>query len=322
MTALDPYIGPAAGVGASLLWSFTTLLFTAASRRLGATFVNALRILFAVVWLGLTHRVLAGTWIPEASARQVVLLALSGLVGLSIGDWALFAAFVSIGPRLSSLICTTSPIFAALFGWLALGETLSAVAWLGMLLTIGGVAWVVLERPAPGSAMLGPNRAWGVVLALVAAACQAGGYLLSKQGIGHGWLPREQHLSPQTATLIRMFFAAIFVIPLILWLAARARIGLRPGPPRRTTDVGPRRRVGYVYTLCGSLVGPFLGVWMSLVALDRVKLGVAQTLISLTPVFILPLVVWVYKERVSLRAVLGALVAVAGTALLFLPQAG
>jgi len=318
ITSLDPYIGPAAGVGASLLWSFTTLLFTAASQRLGATRVNALRIVFAVLWLGLTHRLLAGTWIPAASTRQVVLLALSGLVGLSIGDWALFASFVSIGPRLSTLLCTTSPIFAAFFGWLILGETLNAVAGFGMLLTIGGVAWVVLERPAPGSALVKSNRVRGVLLALAAAAFQAGGYLLSKQGIGHGWLPREQHMPPQTATFIRMFFAAIFVFPLI-GLAARLRIGVRGN----LAPIDQReRRVGYVYTLCGSLVGPFLGVWLSLVASDRVKLGVAQTLISLTPVFILPLVVWVYKERVSLRAVLGACIAVAGTALLFLPQSG
>lgn len=318
MASLDPYIGPAAGVGASLMWTFTTLLFTAASQRLGTTRVNALRIVLALVWLGLTHRLLAGTWIPAATTRQVVLLAVSGLVGLSIGDWALFASFVSIGPRLATLLCTTSPIFAALFGWLVLGETLNAVAGLGMLLTIGGVAWVVLERPAPGSALVKSNRVRGVLLALAAAAFQAGGYLLSKQGIGHGWLPREQHMPPQTATLIRMFFAAISVFPLI-WLAARMRIGARS----HLAPIGEReRRIGYVYTLCGSFVGPFLGVWLSLVASDRVKLGVAQTLISLTPVFILPLVVWVYKERVSLRAVLGACIAVAGTALLFLPQSG
>lgn len=315
----DPYVGPAAGVGASVLWSFTTLLFTAAGRRLGATLVNALRIVFALVWLGLTHRLLTGDWVPAASTRQVGYLALSGFVGLSVGDWALFASFVSIGPRLASLICTTSPIFAAVFGWLVLRESLSGVAWLGMVLTIAGVAWVVAERPGPGTPTVKSNRARGVFLALVAAACQAAGYLLSKQGIGHGWLPREEHMPPQTATFIRMFFAALFVIPVFVWLAARARGSIRG--PLAPAELHARR-LGYFFTFCGSLVGPFLGVWMSLVASDRAKLGVAQTLISLTPVFILPLVMWIHHERVSVRAALGALVAVAGTALLFLPESG
>lgn len=317
MASLEPYIGPAAGVSASLLWSFTMLFFTAASRRLGATLVNGVRIFLALVWLGITHRLLAGTWLPAASVRQVVLLGISGCLGLTIGDWALFSAFVRIGPRVTSLIFTTSPIFAALVGWLALDEHLDPLAWLGMLVTIGGVAWVVAERPTKGPTLLRSERVWGLVLAIAAAACQAIGYLLSKQGIGHGWLPRAQHMSPQTASLIRMFFAALSVIPMLIWLAARARPS-KPDPASATGRHGPG--LGYFYTLCGSVAGPFLGMWMSLVASDRVKLGVAQTLISLTPVFILPLVAVIYKERISVRAVVGACIAVAGTALLFLPQ--
>ncbi len=63
--------------------------------------------------------------------------------------------------------------------------------------------------------------------------------------------------------------------------------------------------------------GPFLGVWMSLVASDRAPLGVAQTLCGLSPVFILPFAALIHKERVSPRAVLGAVVAVGGSAVLF-----
>jgi drug/metabolite transporter (DMT)-like permease len=240
----------------------------------------------------------------------VAYLALSGLIGLSLGDLALFTAYVRVGPRLASLVMTTAPIFATLIGWLALGETLQGWAWLGMALTVGGVAWVVRERPANGE-IANRHRGSGLLLAFVAAACQAAGLLLSKAGIGHGWLPVAQHLKPQTATLLRMFFAGVFVLPTLLWLA-------------RTTNAAPAmaitprtRRAGYVFTLLGSIFGPFLGVWMSLEAADRAPLGVAQTLCSLPPVFILPFV-WMAGEHVSLRAVLGAVVAVAGIALLFL----
>ena len=57
---------------------------------------------------------------------------------------------------------------------------------------------------------------------------------------------------------------------------------------------------------------------MSLVATDRAEVGVAQTLCSLSPVFILPFAVWFEKERIGIRAILGATVAVCGSALLFL----
>ncbi|MEW6197697.1 MAG: DMT family transporter [Planctomycetota bacterium] len=309
-----PYIGPAAGVVTSFLWSFTALFFTAAGKRLGAATVNAVRIGMAVVLLGVTHRLLFGAWIPPAQGRQVLYLALSGLIGLSVGDLALFTAFVRVGPRVSMLIMTTAPMFAALFGWVILRESLPPLAWVGMALTIGGVCWVVLERPSERASEVAGRRAGGLILALIASACQAAGLLLSKQGIGHGWLPAGQHLNPQAATLIRMFFAGIFVLPTVAWLVARHRLA----HPLRSEAADRRRRLaGYLFALCGATVGPFLGVWMSLIASDRAPLAVAQTTMSLAPVFILPWVVLFHKERLSRRAVLGALVAVGGVALLF-----
>lgn len=315
---LDRYIGPSAGIATSLLWTATSLLFTAAGRRIGPTVVNGTRIALAIILLGVTHRLMAGTWIPGASAGQVAFLALSGVVGLAIGDQALFTAFVSIGPRLAMLIMATAPIFAALFGWLALGETLQGIAWIGIALTVGGVGWVVLERQHDEKVVRNPHRILGVVFAFVAAACQAGGLLLSKQGMGHGWLPEDQHLPPQAATLVRMLFAGLGVLPIVVWHGRRQR-------RRRAAGIQPfrleARQAGLFFACCGAVVGPYLGVWMSLVASDRAPLGIAQTLCSLTPVFILPFAVLVHKERISPRAVIGALIAVGGSALLFLhPQ--
>ena len=311
----DSYIGPAAGVLTSVLWTATSLLFTAAARRIGTTTLNTLRIALAVVLLGVTHRVLAGVWTPNVVAGQVVFLALSGVVGLSIGDQALFTSFVHVGPRLAMLVMATSPIFAALFGWLTLGETLHGVAWLGVVLTIGGVGWVVLERPDDTTCAKTPHRVRGVILAFVASACQAGGLLLSKQGMGHGWLPEHEHLAPQAASLLRMFFAALGMLPILAARAVRAPRRLAGGAPR-----AQRRsiRAGYVFTMCGAVVGPYLGVWMSLVATDRAPLGIAQTLCSLPPVFLLPFAVLIHKERISPRAAIGAMIAVSGSALLFL----
>jgi drug/metabolite transporter (DMT)-like permease len=315
--AYNPYLGPAAGVAASMLWTMTALCFTAAARRIGAAAVNSTRIILAIVWLGLTHRWVSGVWIPHALPTQVTLLACSGLVGLAIGDLALFKSYVYIGPRLAMLVMTTAPIFTVLLGRLVLAEQLTGPMWLGMALTVGGVAWVILERPASGSAPVHSHRAAGLLLALLATLGQAGGSLLSKSGMGHGWLPADQMMPPLTAALIRMFFAGICSVPTIIWLAVRNRSG-SPGP---AAEIKPgSKRTGYIMTSCGSVVGPFLGMWMSLEAFNRAPLGVAQTLCSLTPVFILPFVIFIQKERVTLRAALGALAAILGTALLFVPR--
>lgn len=320
LSGIDPYLGSAAGVATSLLWTFTSLFFTAAGRRIGPTVVNATRISLAVVLHAFTHWLLAGTFWPQARTGQVVYLALSGVIGLSIGDQALFSAFLDIGPRLSMLIMTTAPLFAALFGWVVLHETLGGIAWLGIALTVAGVAWVVLERQPVTIGATRPHRARGVALASIAAVCQAGGLLLSKQGMGHGWLPVAQHMDPQAATYVRMMFGGIGVFPMLV-IHARLEGARTAGGfnlwGRRTWS----RRQGLALACCGAVVGPYLGVWMSLVATDRAPLGIAQTLCSLSPIFILPFVVMLYKERVSVRAAIGAVVAVVGSALLFLRAA-
>ncbi|NOT02496.1 MAG: DMT family transporter [Phycisphaerales bacterium] len=307
------YTGEMAGVATALLWTATSLLFSVAGRRIGPTAVNLTRLSFAIVLLAITHRAWSGNWVPDVGARQVAFLAVSGAIGLAIGDQALFHAFLDIGPRLSTLIMTTSPIFAASFGYMVLGESLGRLGLVGMVMTIGGVSWAVLERrPRPVAGA--PSRtARGVALALVGAVCQGGGLLLSKQGMGHGWLPAGERLDPQAATLVRVVFAALAMMPIV---AIRHQLIRRrrsvPSPEPKRSD-----RIGYVLACCGAVAGPYLGVWMSLVAGDRAPIGVAQTLCSMTPIFILPAVAIIHREPVSLRAVAGALVAVGGCAVLF-----
>lgn len=311
------YAGHFAGIATAMLWTGTSISFTAAGKRIGPVAVNAFRIVLALLLLAITHRWLGESWIPDVATRQVLLLAVSGFIGLSIGDQALFISFMDIGPRLATLVMTTSPLFAVFFGWMALGETLSGPAWAGVALTVGGIAWVVMERSPTPSAQGQTHRVRGVIMGLIAGACQAGGLLLSKQGMGHGWLAEDQHLDPQAATLVRMFFAAFGMIPILIIHRVRNRA-------RRAAGVRPQRigspRVGYLFAAMGAVFGPFLGVWMSLVAADKAPVGVAQTLCSLTPIFLVPLAALIYKERISPRAALGAVLAVGGAVLLFVPS--
>ena len=120
-------------------------------------------------------------------------------------------------------------------------------------------------------------------------------------------------IDPQAATLIRMVFAAVGMLPIVVVYSLR----VRANPVARSARSG-HLRSGLVFAALGACTGPFLGVWMSLVASDNAPLGIAQTLCSLAPVFILPVVVIVHRERVSLRAVVGAVVAVLGASLLFI----
>lgn len=315
---LQQYGGQLAGLTTAIMWTITPLFFTASSRRIGPVALNGVRLLFGVVLLGTTHRLLTGHWIPQAHSEQIIYLAVSGFIGLTIGDQVLFTSFLDIGPRLAMLIMTISPLVAAFFGWVVLGETLNPFAMIGIGMTLGGVAWVVAERPKSATLEKTDRKFRGVILAMIGAVCQAGGLLLSKKGMGHGTLPEDQFIPPQTATLIRMCFAALGMAPIVAVHAwnTRKRDGIDNAPRfiSGTRAIGP----GLLFALCGATTGPFLGVWMSLEAANRAPVGVAQTLCSLAPIFMLPTVAILHREHITLRATLGAILAVAGSALLFI----
>ena len=290
----------------------TALAFEAAGRRIGSLTVNILRLGVAAGLLaawGWAARGLA--WPADASAHAWRWLALSGLVGFTFGDLCLFRAFVVLGSRLSTLMMSLAPPLAALLGWLVLGEVLSPLDLAGMTLTVGGVAWAVAERQRqrPGPAAMpsglpptplepGSRRLAGVALGFGGALGQAGGLVLSKLGMG-GY-------DPFAATHVRVL-AGLAGYVVIFTVIRRWR--------RVAAAFSERRALGF--TAVGAFFGPFLGVSLSLFAVQRIDTGVAASLMALTPVLILPVVALAGRERVGPGGVLGAMVAVAGVVLLF-----
>jgi drug/metabolite transporter (DMT)-like permease len=229
---------------------------------------------------------------------NVIVLAVSGLIGLTLGDWAYFGAFVYVGPRLTTLLMTLAPPMTALLGIPLLHESIGLVEAAGMSVTLVGVIWVVLEQtPAP----LPPgHRIRGVALGVLGSLGQALGLVLSKIGMG-------LVVDPLPATAMRMAAATVGI-----WVVA-ALTG-RTGNMRRLLADPVARNT----TLGATLLGPVLGVWMSLVAVRFTEAGIAATLMATTPILVLPLVRLAYGERVSWRALGGAMVSVAGVAILFL----
>lgn len=299
-------VGEVAAVVTSCLWTFTSLFFTSAGKKIGSLSVNAYRTIMALAFLVLTHAILVGTALPMATNEQWFWMGVSGVVGLGIGDLAYFGALVAIGPRRSVLLMALSPIFASIAAYLILGEILPTLAAVGIAITLGGVVVVILEEEErsgeePVSTKL---RSYGAFLGLIGAVGQGVGLVFAKKGI---YLNPEMTLDPLSATLMRMILGALFV-----WTAALVAGRLRE------LRKAMKSREGISYTAAGAFIGPFLGVTLSMVAVTYTDAGVAQTLMSLMPVLIIP-VMWIqYRQRTSLRGMLGAAVAVIGVSILFL----
>lgn len=303
-------MGESAAILTSCFWTFSSILFTSAGRRFGSISVNAYRTIMAIGLLACTHVVLLGTLLPLASSGQWFWMGLSGIVGLGIGDFGLFAAYVTIGPRRSVLIQASAPIFASLAAYFMLEEPLSTVAVLGIAVTLLGIIVVILEReetPEEKSEerlAAKKRKTWGVFFGLVSAMGQGFGVVLTKKGM---YLGVSVAMNPVSAALIRMMLAGVFV-----WTCALLA-GKLPELHRAVKD-----KEGIKYTVAGALVGPFVGMTLSMVAVADTQAGIAQTLMSLMPVLIIPVIWIIYRERTSWRGILGAIVAIIGVAILFL----
>lgn len=291
-------IGEIAALGTACCWVVASLSFAQAGERVGSLAVNIIRLTMALPMLGLWTLVGQGSFFPtEASSEAWAWLSVSGLVGFVIGDMCLFRAFVLLGPRLSSLIMATAPLMTAVIGLLVLGETLGPMALLGMGLTIGGVVWALRDRKAV-TGRENQNRGLGVLLALGGALGQAGGLVLSKYGMGD--------YDAFAATQIRVIasLGGWILIFAITKRWAHLFSALRNAKAMRFTTIG-------------AVFGPVLGVGLSLFAVQHANTGVAASIMSITPILIIPLTVLLYRERVGLGGVLGACVAVAGVVVLF-----
>jgi drug/metabolite transporter (DMT)-like permease len=299
-------IGESAAVTTSFFWTLSSLYFTAASKRIGWLNVNAYRTLIAIGFLAVTHLILLGTLIPPANGPQWFWMGLSGIVGLGIGDSGLFAAYVTIGPRRSLLMMALAPVFAAVSAYVMLGETIREIAALGIAITLIGVVIVILEEEErSGEARIsGRHKAAGIVFGLIAAMGQGVGLALSKKGID---INPAVILNPLSATLMRLLLGALFIWALAL-LSGRL-----PRAFAASKDIGAIKN-----TAVASFLGPYLGITLSMVAVTFTETGVAQTLLSLMPVMIIPVVWILHRQKTSWRSILGAVVAVVGVTIIFL----
>jgi drug/metabolite transporter (DMT)-like permease len=299
-------MGAAAALFTAFCWAFTSLFFAAAGKQVGSVTVNRMRLLLVIIPLSITHLISQGRLLPlDAEPHRWLWLGLSGIVGLVLGDALLFQAFVQIGARLSMLMMACVPVISTLFAWIFLGEKLSPIEISGIALTVTGISIVVLERGNGGPTQTDRRKYLiGVLYGLGGAFGQAVGLVLAKQGL-------EGNYPALSGVMIRMIVAVA-----VLWTTAL--VTRQAGPTLNKVIQNPKvlRPI-----LSGTIVGPYLGVWASLVAVQLTFVGIASTLMATTPIIMLPLARWLYKENISPRAIAGTLLSVAGVSILFLLSA-
>jgi len=241
-----------------------------------------------------------GTW-QGISLAQCAVLAVSGFVGIFVGDTALFAAMNRLGPRRTSVLFATHAFFSALLGYLFLGERMATQAMAGGLMVMGGVMTATLMGQHKGEA-----HAWeatrghwslGVALGLLAAVCQSLSSFIAKPVM-------VSAVDPIAATAVRVTITCLAQL-VLLWSRYPGARAQNPVNGRVLLQVG---FIGFL--------GMGVGMSLVLMALQKGDVGMVAILSSVSPVLVLPLLWWRLGRAPALGAWVGAALTVTGTVLL------
>jgi drug/metabolite transporter (DMT)-like permease len=234
------------------------------------------------------------------SFKVIFLLIISGIIGIGFGDTMYFEALNLIGPRRTLLISISAPLMTALLAFVFLDEKIAAFGWLGVLITAAGIAWVVTATSPDQIAII--NRK-GILFGFLFALGQSIGSVISR------WALTQTEITALQSAVIRM---SAGVVSLFVWSVIRH---VRLGEWIKTnTDSKIWGRI-----IIGVILGAYIPLWLQQVAFQNTEVGIAQTFLATSPLFILPIMA-LKKEKISLREILGVIVAVAGIAILFLIQ--
>jgi drug/metabolite transporter (DMT)-like permease len=290
-----PFTGELAALAAAALWAASSAVYSLLGQRIPPLSLNLLKGIVAIALLGLTL-FLSSQPLGPVSQISVFILLTSGAIGIGIGDTAYFAALNQLGPRKTLLLETLSPPIGALLAMIFLDESLKIQAYCGIILTIIGVAWVISERTLEIDREIDWFR--GVFWGVVAAFSQALGAVLSRYALV------ESGMSSLWSTLFRLLAGTGIVFLLRL---------CRRSESVRAIAWSPRLLGIIVLTAFGST---YLGIWLQQTALKFSPVGIAQTLTSTSPLFVLPIAAMM-GDKISMRAIFGVAIALAGIWILF-----
>lgn len=232
---------------------------------------------------------------------QLTFLILSGIVGLVLGDTFLFKSLKEVGPRYTMILMSSNPAFGAIIAYFTFGEKISLIGILGMLITFLGICLVIYQQNGKEITKYKITHK-GIFFGILSAIGQAVGLILTK----YAYVFQEIH--PLAATFYRIFpsFLTLLILGLIY---NRINTNFLKSLSNKKT---------LTLLVLGSIIGPYLGITASFIAVTHIQVGIAATIMSLQPIIMLPISKYLQKEKFSLQSILGAFLAVFGIAVLFL----
>ncbi|MGK7888027.1 MAG: DMT family transporter [Leptolyngbyaceae cyanobacterium] len=320
ISGVSAYRGELAALAGALLWAIASTIYAKAGRTAVPLVLNLLKGIVSITFMVITLLLLRSP-LPVMNTNQWLLLVGGGILGIGIGDTAFFAALNHLGARRTVLVEALAPPLATLLAIAFLGEVLGWAAYGGIGITVIGVTWVVLEQtpevkaktPAtsrnldstsPVPAIRDTYRyRRGLMFALIVASCQATGAVMARAALVN------TDIDPLWSGLVRLASGTAIVAIILAFQATH--------PKTDRQIFAPLRSLSFLGLIAITSFGStFLAIWFQQMAFKYTVAGVAQALLSTSPLFVIPFAVMM-GDRVSFRSVLGVVIAIGGIWLLF-----
>ncbi len=291
-------IGQLISLGTAFLWAISVIIFEYTGKKLGSTMINTLRLFYGFVMVGIITLISQGYFLPVVSSTGWLFILISSILGFLIGDLFLFQAFLDIGGRLTLLIYSVTPIFGAVIDYFIFKEVLGIFTIIGMIVTFSGIGLALFSRGK--EKVQNKHLKRGVIFAILGAFGQATGLIFSKLALNEG-------LEALEITHLRIFVGLVGFTLLLMF-------------QKKLKDIPKtfQYKKESIILFIGSITGPVLGIWTTILAMQYAPIGVTTTIAQLNTILIIPLSVMFFKERISMKEIFAALLAFSGVALLFL----
>jgi drug/metabolite transporter (DMT)-like permease len=299
-------LGGLAALISALLWAISAIIFSNLGKNIPPAELNLVKGSFAVTLMIITTLLLREK-LPEMPFIALSLLLVSGAVGIGIGDTAYFESLNHMGSRLALLLAMLAPPMTGAIAWIFLGETITLTGWLGIAITMAGIIWVISEEQS-GENQVRIDYKQGIKFAVISALAQAIGAVITR----YAMTSADVTVSALQISIIRLLAGIIYLIIFIKLTRRSPFLWLHK---KQSGQSVPRWKLLRMIALVG-LLGTYSAIWLQSISIQFAPVAIAQTLLSTSPLFILPIIA-LRGEKLSLRAVGGVIVSLAGIILLF-----
>ncbi|WP_047381624.1 MULTISPECIES: DMT family transporter [unclassified Cetobacterium] len=287
-------MGESLALLAAFGWVGSSIFLEKASKEAGSLAVNLIRLVLAMVFLGMITQMNRGMLLPlDVSKESLKYLSVSGLFGLFLGDFFLFKAYLKIGPRITLLVMTFSPIAVSILSFFILEEKIELFKVIGMLLTISGIAIVILKKKSDQT-----FSKVGFMYAVLAMLGESFGIVFTRMGS----IDYDSFATIQVRTIPAILAFILYITYRKEWMDIKD---------------GIVNKKAMLYIVLGTIVAT-MGVTSLVEAMKHAHVGIVSTLAATSPILIIPISIVCFKEKISPSEVVGAIISFVGITTFFI----